>query len=132
MCRHLIFYHIHTHNVGVSGEMVTVVENGHGDPTSNPRRVIYISHRTNTFGTCMNSIILFPTVGKQLGRLFSLWQPVKKTGNSKSKPVQLRLEIDPVSHHTRSKWLSIYMCVCVSHINQNVISILAIHLKCSY
>ena len=44
--------------------MVIVVGNGHGDTSSNPDEIDYISHSTNTLGKAMNPIILPPAMGK--------------------------------------------------------------------
>ena len=50
---------------GARGVMLIVVENGHGDTSSNPERDC-ISHSTNTLGKGMNPIILPPALVMQL------------------------------------------------------------------
>ena len=55
--------HHYNHGGGAHGVMVIVVENGHGDTSSNPGRDC-ISHCTNTLGKGMNPIILPPVMGK--------------------------------------------------------------------
>ena len=47
---------------GARGVMVIVVENGHGDTSSNPGRNWL--HSSNTIGKSMNPIILPPAMGK--------------------------------------------------------------------
>ena len=49
---------------GARGVVVIVVENGHGDTSSNLDETDYISHSTNTLGKGMNPIILPPAMGK--------------------------------------------------------------------
>ena len=44
--------------------MVAVVGTEHGDPSSNPVRICFISHSPNTFKKGMNPPILLPTMDK--------------------------------------------------------------------
>ena len=52
-------------NTNTRGVVVIVVENGHGDTSSNPGLDwLHFSHSTNTLGEGMNPIILPPAMGK--------------------------------------------------------------------
>ena len=44
--------------------MIIVVGNGHGDTSSNLDTADFISHSTNTIRKGMDSLILFPAMGK--------------------------------------------------------------------
>ena len=41
--------------------MVTAVRNGHGDPSSNPAEVVFISHSNYTIGKVMHPTVVLPS-----------------------------------------------------------------------
>ena len=49
---------------GAHNVMAIVVGNGHGDQRSNLDKAVCLSLSGNTFGKCMNRIILPPSMGK--------------------------------------------------------------------
>ena len=49
---------------GTCDAIVIVIENGHGNSSSNPKVAVCISHSTNTLGKGMNLSILLPAIGK--------------------------------------------------------------------
>ena len=57
--------------------MVTIEENGHGNPSSNES--VCISHSPNTLGKSMNPTIPAPTMGEIVGQtgLFNLCMTAK-------------------------------------------------------
>ena len=65
---------------GVGSVMVTVVENGHSDKSSNLNEAVYNSHCAKTLGKGMNPTILLPAIDSK-SHLFFLtwvWQPIKE------------------------------------------------------
>ena len=51
------------------GVMVTVVENGHGDASSNPDKAVKTSHSANVLRIGMNPTIFPLVMDNELGRL---------------------------------------------------------------
>ena len=51
--------------------MITVIGNGHGAPSSNLDKAVYISHSANTFGNGMCPTVLQSVVGKYYGKMSS-------------------------------------------------------------
>ena len=64
----IIFIYIHTIYIyiygGARGVMVIVAGNGHGDTIQILTETDCISYNTNTFGKCMDPVILPPAMGK--------------------------------------------------------------------
>ena len=50
---------------GIWSEMVTVIGNGHSNPSSNLDEAVCISYGANTPGKGMSPTILLPTMSKQ-------------------------------------------------------------------
>ena len=48
----------------IRGVMVTMLENRHGNTSSNPDETVCISYSANTLGKCMNSTIFPPAMWK--------------------------------------------------------------------
>ena len=58
----ICYYHTCVYQGGACGVRVIVIENGHGETSSN--KADCISHSTNTLGKGMNPIILLLVMGK--------------------------------------------------------------------
>ena len=58
---HMYISNTHAHG-GARGVQVTIIENGHGDSSSNPRQGI--SHSANTLGKGINPVILPTALSK--------------------------------------------------------------------